>query len=348
MSQVLKSKGQTTITFEISDTGSGIYPEELNSIFDPFVQTKSGSKFIEGTGLGLPISREFVQLMGGDIAVKSIPGEGSTFSFDIKVNLASPTDVVPTVPSGVVIALEQNQPSYRILIAEDLEESRILLVKLLERLGFEIKEAVNGQEAFLIWKQWEPHLILMDICMPIMDGYEAIQAIRKAEKLRRKHQESSNSKFPIQDKNPNNNNRELGSNNTFPASTITIALTASAFEDQREAILKSGCDDFISKPFSEQILYEKIARHLGVHYLYEAENQSQELIQPLSLTRDDLNIMPLEWLKKLHWAALTMDEELILELINQIPESHRTLASNIANLVDDFRVDIIIDCFEDV
>ncbi|MFB8789232.1 MAG: response regulator [Potamolinea sp.] len=340
--QRTKDKGQTTITFEISDTGPGISSEELNTIFDPFVQSQTGRKSIEGTGLGLPISREFVQLMGGDITVRSTPGEGSTFTFDIKVDLASQADVLPSVPDGVVIGLEPNQPSYRILIAEDVEESRLLLVKLLERLGFEIKEAVNGQEAFAIWKQWQPHLILMDICMPIMDGYEAIKAIRKDEKLRIKDEKSSGSQFQVQTKEYQANNL------VHPTYTITIALTASAFEEQRDAILKSGCDDFIAKPFPEKILYKKIAHHLGVRYLYEAENQFQEVDQQLSLTIDDFSIMPIEWQKKLHWAALTMDDDLILELIKQIPESHATLANTIINLIDNFRIEVIIDCFKEV
>jgi len=338
----VKNKGQRTITFEISDTGLGISSEELNTIFDPFVQSQTGRKSIEGTGLGLPISREFVQLMGGDITVRSTPGEGSTFTFDIKVDLASQADVLPSVPDGVVIGLEPNQPSYRILIAEDVEESRLLLVKLLERLGFEVKEAVNGQEAFAIWKQWQPHLILMDICMPIMDGYEAIQAIRKDEKLRIKEEKNSGSQFQVQTKEYQTNNL------VHPTSTITIALTASAFEEQQDAILKSGCDDFIAKPFPEKILYKKIAHHLGVRYLYKAENQFQETEQQLSLTIDDLSIMPIEWQKKLQWAALTMDDDLILELIKQIPESHATLANTIINLVDNFRIEVIIDCFKEV
>lgn len=338
----VKNKGQRTITFEISDTGLGISSEELNTIFDPFVQSQTGRKSIEGTGLGLPISREFVQLMGGDITVRSTLGEGSTFTFDIKVDLASQGDVLPSVPDGVVIGLEPNQPSYRILIAEDVEESRLLLVKLLERLGFEIKEAINGQEAFAIWKQWQPHLILMDICMPIMDGYEAIQAIRNDEKLRIKEEKKSGSQFQVQTKEYQANNL------VHPTSTITIALTASAFEEQRDAILKSGCDDFIAKPFPEKILYQKIAHHLGVRYLYEAENQFQETDQQLSLTIDDLSIMPIEWQKKLQWAALTMDDDLILELIKQIPESHATLSNTIINLVDNFRIEVIIDCFKEV
>jgi CheY-like chemotaxis protein len=334
------SNQQTTITFEISDTGSGISPDELNTIFDPFVQTKTGRKYIEGTGLGLPISREFVQLMGGDITVSSILGKGSTFTFNIEVKIASLADVLPVKSSGVVVGLEPNQPTYRILVAEDVEESRLLLVQLLERLGFEVQEAVNGEEALAIWQQWQPHLILMDICMPIMDGYEVIKEIRKAEKK---------SGLPLRFKNKKQQINKLAAptSNKLPTYTINIALTASAFEEQREAILKSGCDDFISKPFPEEVLYEKLAYHLGVRYLYKAENQAEEQIPSLSLTKDDLSIMPLEWLQKLHWGAVTMDDELIMELSTEIPESHSDLAKTLINLIDNFRLDIVIDCFKE-
>jgi PAS domain S-box-containing protein len=321
------------IIFEISDTGLGISREELNSIFDPFVQTQTGRKFIEGTGLGLPISREFVQLMGGDISVSSTLGKGSTFIFDIEVKFAAAADVIPVKARGVVVGLEPNQPSYRILVAEDIEESRLLLVQLLERLGFEVQEAVNGQEAFKIWEKWQPHLILMDICMPIMDGYEAIKQIKKAEK-------KIVSRFKVK-------NKKQQINTIDAPSTITIALTASALEEQREAILKSGCDDFIGKPFPEKVLYEKIADHLGVRYVYQAENKTEEQIQPLSLKRNDFSIMPLEWQKKLHWGAVIMDDELIMELTQEIPESHSDLAKNLINLIDNFRLDIIIDCFKE-
>lgn len=213
-------------------------PSELSTLFDPFVQTETGRQSVEGTGLGLPISQQFVRLMGGDITVRSTLGQGTVFRFDIPVVLGTAADEKPMPSKQRVIRLEPNQPSYRILVAEDAAVNRKLLVKILDRIGFEVCTACNGQEAVALWESWSPHLIWMDIIMPVMDGHEAIQQIKRTLK---------------------------GQN------TVIIALTANAFEEEREAILKAGCNDFVSKPFREEELLEKMALHLGVRYVYEQQ-----------------------------------------------------------------------------
>jgi DNA-binding response OmpR family regulator len=137
--------------------------------------------------------------------------------------------------------------------------------------------------------------------------------------------------------------------NAIHPSTVIIALTASAFEEQRTAILSVGCDDLIRKPFRENLLFEAIARHLGVRYLYEAQEQSfitESSTPPSALTREALNVMSTEWLQQLYQAALSMDDQQIVELTAQIPETQASLASTLRNLVDNFRLDILIDCFE--
>ncbi len=301
------------IKFEVSDTGPGIAPEEIDILFEPFVQTKAGKKSIEGTGLGLPISREFVRLMGGDITVSSIVGQGSIFTFDIKVTLADSVDIETTVASRRVVGLEPNQPKYRILIVEDIEQNRLLLVKLLTPLGFEVREAINGQEAVTMWQSWQPNLIVMDMKMPVMDGCEATKRIREA---------------------PNSQD------------TMIIALTASAFDEQREDILKVGCNDFISKPFRAEVLYEKIALHLNVRYVYAGENQAAAT-QPLQLTKEALSVMPNEWVEQLYQAAIALDEVSIIELIKQIPARESMLAKILTDLVDNFRLDLIASCLNE-
>ena len=229
----------TTLKFEVEDTGQGISAEEISTLFDPFVQTQTGRQSMEGTGLGLPISRQYVRLMGGDITVWSTPNKGSIFTFDIKINPASFSDIEATkTRSQQVIGIEPDQANFRILVVEDSTVNRLLLVKILRPLGFEVKEASNGEEAIALWQSWQPHLIWMDIQMPIIDGYEATRAIKQM---------------------PNGNE------------TIIIALTASAFEEQREAILRAGCDDFVRKPFRAEVLLEKISLHLGVRYVYEEQ-----------------------------------------------------------------------------
>jgi GAF domain-containing protein/CheY-like chemotaxis protein len=307
---------QSLITFEVEDTGPGIAPAELDTLFEAFIQTETGRKSQEGTGLGLPISQQFVQLMGGTIAVSSVLGQGTTFRFTIKVNPAQAADI-EIQQSKRAIGLAPNQPTYRILIADDKWESRVLLVNLIAPMGFEVQEAENGQQAVERWQSWQPHLIWMDMRMPVMDGYEATRRIRQS----------------LQGQ-----------------ATVIIALTASVFDKQRSVVLSAGCDDFVSKPFQEEVIFEKMAQHLGVRYLYaEAE--------PLSLTSPDtspaplqetalqktLAQMPIEWLAQLHKAALSAREKVIIQLIAQIPEEQLSLAQTLTQWVNTLCFDRIVD-----
>ena len=306
-------ENKSQLHFEIADTGPGISPSELPTLFKPFVQTETGRKSMQGTGLGLPISQQFVRIMGGDIAVESQLSQGTTFSFNIQVNLVTESDEQEAPPVKQVIALEAGQQIYRILIVEDVAENRQLLVKLLVPLGFEVCEATNGEEGIALQSTWKPHLILMDMLMPVMDGYEATRQIKQTPEGRE---------------------------------TIIIALTASAFDEQRHIILSAGCEDLICKPFREEVLFEKIAHHLNLRYIYKEENSStsgsaQTLLQ--SLTTEDLSVMPTDWVVDLYQAALCVDDNRILGLIEQIPETEANLANALTDLVDNFRIDIIID-----
>ncbi|MEO8890915.1 MAG: ATP-binding protein, partial [Coleofasciculaceae cyanobacterium] len=315
---------QLQLYFEVIDTGFGIAPEEIELLFKAFAQTETGRKSMVGTGLGLPISRSFVQQMSGEIAVESTLGLGTIFKFNIPSNLAQTTPIQTRQTTRQVIKLESNQ-IYRILVADDDLASRKLLTHLLTSVGFQVREAINGQEAVALWHSWQPHLIWMDIQMPIMDGYEAIRQIRSAE----------NQEILV----------SLNQGDKMSISTIIIALTSNAFEEQRDAILKTGCDDFICKPFQENLLFEKMAHYLGVRYLYKTE-QSIPPILLLFLTKQDLNVMPKEWIQQLYQAALAMDDQLVTDLIQDIPEAQTALSNLLMNLVDNFRLDIIIDCID--
>jgi len=147
---------RTTLHFEVQDTGPGIAAEELSTIFDAFVQSEAGRSARVGTGLGLTISRQFVHLLGGELTVESQLGKGSRFAFDVQVELAPPeaAEAEPARVKRRVIGLEPGQPTYRLLVAEDRETNRRLLVDLLAPLGFEVQEAANGQEAIDLWKSW--------------------------------------------------------------------------------------------------------------------------------------------------------------------------------------------------
>ncbi|HEY9612564.1 ATP-binding protein [Allocoleopsis sp.] len=303
----------SSLRFEVEDTGPGIAPDELDSLFDAFVQTETGRISQEGTGLGLAISHKFVELMGGNFTVKSTLGQGTTIGFNIQVELAEADNIENQPPKERVIGLAPNQPSYRILIVEDRWENRHLLIKLLEPLGFEVLEAKNGLEGVSIWESWEPHLILMDMRMPVMDGYEATQRIKAHIKGQ---------------------------------ATVIIAITASAFDEARSVIMSAGCNDFMRKPFRESVLLEKIAQHLGVRYVYEDLVQPslpQSRLSPEKLTTTDLLAMPLEWLAQLHKEAENCNEEEVFALIDQIPESHAALKLALEELVNDFRFDLLIE-----
>ncbi|MDP8965323.1 MAG: PAS domain S-box protein [Cyanobacteriota bacterium] len=301
-----------SLIFEVEDTGPGIAPEELSILFDAFVQTETGRNSQQGTGLGLAISRQFVKMMGGDITVSTRLGEGTIFTFDVQVGLAEVTEIQTEQPSQRPIALAPNQPKYRILVVEDTQENRQLLVKLLELFNFEVREAVNGQEAIALWECWHPHLIWMDMRMPVMDGYEATRHIKAQPKGR---------------------------------DTVIIALTASAFEEERTVALSAGCDDFVRKPLQEAVIFEKMAQYLGVSYVYEQSIQSssqQNATSPGVLTRETLAAMPAEWVTQLNEAATQVDGELISQLIAQIPQEQVDLANGLTDLVNNYRFDRII------
>jgi two-component system sensor histidine kinase/response regulator len=318
------SKLSYILSFEVEDTGAGIAPSELTKLFKPFERAKAGLKISEGAGLGLAISQRFVQLMGGEITVTSQLGVGSRFCFEIQV------DCIEAIVSSSqrpmprrIIGLAPNQPNYRILMAEDNPINRMLLSKLLSLSGFELKEAANGQEAIALWKQWQPHLIFMDMRMPVVDGLEATQQIKASPQ---------------------------GTN------TVIIALTASAFEEQRQTFLAAGCNDFIRKPFQYQELFTKISQHLGVRYLYENATSNleagpikrgQTLSQPTKAQlRTALVHLTDDWRQQISHAALTGNDLRILELIQQIPAEFNSLKQAIAGFAEDFQFDQIIELLQ--
>ena len=340
---------ESSLLFSVSDTGLGIAPEEIDKLFDAFVQTSLGIKFAEGTGLGLSITQKFVQLMEGKITVDSILGEGTTFKFNIKINAADSLDVITTTPQRV-IGLVSEQKIYRILVIDDNEENRILLVKLLEPIGFEVREANNGLEGIAIWESWQPHLIFMDTRMPVMDGLNATRQIRNKERNKRVERDReaerniSNSPSPIPCSQTINNQQPT-------TNTVIIALTASAFEERRGEILAAGSDDFVRKPFTEEIIFQKISEHLQVSYIYQdlpqSLPQSTERRQitaqlPDSFWQEQLQAMPSAWLTRLGQAVNQVNEDLIIQLIEEIPETQSSLAEALRDLVDDFRLDIIL------
>ena len=300
------------IYFAVTDTGSGIAADEQSALFDPFVQARHGTTFHEGTGLGLPISRQFVQLMGGDLGLISQPGEGATFEFVIQVEISEPTAVILDKPARRVTGLAPGQPEYRILVVEDKEYSRLLLRQLLESVGFLVTEAENGREAIEKFEAWQPHFIWMDMRMPVMNGFEATRRIRELPQGKE---------------------------------TYILALTASAFEEERVNVLAAGCDDFMRKPFRESEIFDRIAEYLGVQYLYDYQAplfvQEQGRVEEV-LTPEALSALPDAWLAELNYAAMRARADQITAVLLKIETEHPDIANAFAHLVDDFQFDKIM------
>ena len=312
------------LKFEVEDTGAGINPDELESLFEPFIQSKHQQSSQEGTGLGLPISRQFVQLMGGNLTVESSPGVGSTFMFTIPVQLVDPSDLPSPALSRRILGLAPNQPAYRILVVEDNGTNQQLLVQLLQSVGFEVQAATNGQEAIALWETWQPHLIWMDMRMPVMDGYEATQRIRA--------REPETSFMP----------------------TKIIALTASAFEEDRSRVLGAGCNDFVRKPFQETELLEKMAEHLAVQYLYQETDPTESAISTRS-TFDGvadvvaaLRTVPAPLLAQLYQATIQLDSNQLVILIEQIAPDQPALAHLLTEKLDNFDLEYILNLLQGI
>jgi CheY-like chemotaxis protein len=300
--------------FQVRDTGLGIAAAELPKLFHAFSQAEAGKEMQEGTGLGLAISRQFVQLMGGDISVESELGKGTSFQFYIQAKLAQETHgkIIGELPR--VLGIAPGQPTYKILTVDDKSINRQLLIKLLSPLGFEVKEASNGQEAIAIWEEWEPHLIWMDMRMPVMDGYEATKYIKST---------------------------------TKGNATAIIALTASVLEEERAIVLSTGCDDFLRKPFTEHTIFDAVAKHLGVKYIY-AETISPVLddTEKSPLTSEDFTCMTKKWMSQLYEAALEANTNLVLQLVGQIPQTETHLIKSLKKLARQFEFEQIVDLIE--
>ncbi|MGY6528542.1 MAG: ATP-binding protein [Cyanobacterium sp.] len=306
---------QVKFLFIIRDTGRGISENELENLFKPFSQTKTGREVNDGTGLGLSISKKFVELMEGEINVSSEENVGSIFSFSINADVVSEEEIQVNNPSLQVVGIEENQQQYRILIVDDKEINCQLLLKLLEPFGFNLIIANNGQEAIALWEEWQPHLIFMDMRMPILDGYEATKIIKGT---------------------------------VMGNATAIIAVTASVLEEEKAVILSAGCDDFVRKPFRQETIFEMLTKHLGVRFIYSQISCNKSFSHVKELKPSDLLTMSQEWLNKLYQASIDLDEPLILDLIEQIPKTETYLIDGLVKIVDSLELDKITNLIEEL
>ncbi len=307
------------LQFAVRDTGAGISPEDLERIYEAFGQTEVGRQATEGTGLGLTISRQFVEILGGELRVESAVGQGTCFQFSIPVEPAQ-GDVKSAENQPRVLGLAPEQPAYRILIVEDRRENRQLLLELLQPLGFEVKAVADGQLGIEAWRAWQPNFIWMDMHMPVLDGFGATRAIREQE-----IEQATSQRTPI------------------------VALTASVFERDRHAVIAAGCDDFVTKPFQEYIIFERLAHFLGVQYVYDQEvatpaaavesangSQAADLVAQLAAQSPT-------WRSQLEEASVAASAKEIQQLLAELPPEAAALVQKINSWVDNFRYDKIVD-----
>ena len=297
--------------FEVEDTGPGISPRELTRIFNAFEQAEAGRLAKEGSGLGLTISRRFVELMGGRMLVESEEGRGALFRFDILAKRVQGAPSKAIAPLRRVAALEPGQPRYRILVVDDKPLNRLLLIRLLENLGFDLRSAKNGEEAISLWQKWRPHLIFMDMRMPVMDGYEATRAIKSRE-------------------------RELP--------TKVIAVSASSLKSEQEAILEAGCNEYIAKPFRERDIFEALERELGVRWQYEDARvpEGGKVAGESGDWAKMASTLSVEMREGLRDAVLRADMGDIDLLIGQMGEYSPRLAMKLREWAQDFQYEAIL------
>ncbi|HEY9652865.1 MAG TPA: cache domain-containing protein [Coleofasciculaceae cyanobacterium] len=302
-----REKALKKIRFQIEDTGIGIDSSKLEEIFLPFQQVGEKRRFIDGTGLGLSISQRLVEMMGSRLEVESTLGEGSIFWLELDLPEVPKWQGSSETDEGIIIGFVGQRR--KVLIADDKWENRSVLVNLLSPLGFEVMEATNGEDCVHKAADFQPDVVLMDLVMPVLDGFEATRQLRQM---------------------------------TTHQNAIIIAASASAFDRDHRQSLAAGCNDFISKPIRSRELLEKLRRHLGLEWLYESLEQSQQTTVP---PQESLNVSmsspPAEDLNILYKLALVGDILGIQEQATTLEQKDEQLAwftSQLRQLSKNFQV----------
>lgn len=299
-----------SIKIEISDTGIGIADQEHQRVFDSFFQAGDVKQTHQGTGLGLTISQRYVKKMGGSLSLQSKPGKGSTFSFTLKVKISDDPGTESLKKTDRVIAIKPSETDFSILVVEDNEQNRKLLVNLLQVVGFTVLEAKNGLEALDTWKQMKPGLVFMDLKMPVMDGYEAMTHIKMSPE---------------------------------GSETVVIALTASAFEEDRMKVMEHGGDDFIRKPFREHEIFDKITTHLDVELIYQkaTPDRQNNFLMPDQELQQAIAGLPVKLRTDFREAVVRVDFDQTVGLLDQIRIEDENLADALAELINGYQFDIV-------
>lgn len=297
---------------EIEDSGMGIPESDLPQLFKHFVQTSTGINR-GGTGLGLALSKELVSLMGGEIKVKSEVGKGSTFSFYVEITETeiSEHDFLSDKNRKRVKSILPTITPPKILVVDDRPENLRVVENLLKAVGFETNVAKDGLEAVKIFEEWKPDLILMDLRMPVLDGYEATRMIKFSER---------------------------GKN------TPIIALTASAFEEEKTRAKAVGVQGYIRKPFRESELFDMIADLLKIEYLYDTDdidNIQENTTQSEETILEFINQVPAPIIKKLLSTIKIADVDGFIDTVERIKFIEPKLTNYLIKLANNYEYDKI-------
>jgi len=307
--------GELVLVSEVEDTGPGIAPEDIGKLFEAFEQTELGAK-AGGTGLGLALSRKFARLMGGDITVKSEVGKGSCFRLCMKVEEGDESLVEEAKSHRKVIGIANGEKRRKILIVDDLRDNRKFLVEVLGSIGFIVKEAKNGVEAITEFEEWSPDLILMDLRMPTLDGYEATKRIKATSK---------------------------------GARTKVIIVTATAFNEELHNLMGSGADSVIRKPFKVSEIYDSIRKCLDLHYLYENDEGVEEQVEYIGI--EDLKMqvyekLPENLIEKMLQATINAQLDDLLLLVEAVNEHSHELAERLNEMANGFQYEALLSVFQ--
>jgi signal transduction histidine kinase/DNA-binding NarL/FixJ family response regulator len=292
--------GKNRLLFEVEDTGPGIPEEEIENLFIVFEQGSSGVK-MGGTGLGLALSKGFIQIMGGTISVASTAGKGSIFEFTIPFEEGKEEQVEQKRVHKRVIGVKPGQDERRVLIADDRETNRRLLAKMLAMDGFKLREVTNGAEVLAAFHEWKPDIILMDMTMPVMDGYTATRTIKATEEGK---------------------------------DTLIIAITASAFQEDKQRVMEAGADGYLSKPFKEAELFEIIHQKNGIVFLYDehAEKDQESHVENDAQWQAAIAELPADLVRACRDAAENADILWLVDLFNDISIYNPAVAQKLNEL----------------
>jgi CheY-like chemotaxis protein/anti-sigma regulatory factor (Ser/Thr protein kinase) len=300
-----KKPNRCHIVIEVEDTGLGIDPARQAKIFEPFVQGIDGPER-KGTGLGLSICKKYADFMGGTLEVESEVDKGALFRTRLPAEIAEAADGKTLIDDKPrVIGLAPTQKTWRILVADDNRKNLLLLKSLLEEVGFFVLESKNGQDAVETFKKESPDFVWMDMRMPVMDGYEATRLIRGL---------------------------------AGGEAVKIVAITASAFEEQRPEILAAGCDEVVYKPFQDHEIFETMARQLDIKYLYKDRGAEAAHKPGINLTAKMLAGLPPDLLQDLRETMLLLNQQAILEVIERIAEHAPDTAETLRELVQNLQI----------